>query len=86
MMEYSISIGDAYEIYEGTPEEIAELLMRKPETIEFQAAEIKPLDEDQLINYIKGQLHINDLRVDEKVIRKILDFQLKYLKKKGFAD
>ena len=83
-MEYTESIGDRYETYEGTPEEIAELLMRKPERLlepvelneEFTTVcncKCGQRHPEELIDYIEYELFRHDMRVDRKAIRKILE-------------
>ena len=85
-MEYTRSIGDVYETFEGTPDEIAELLTSEPRIVEWQVEQINEVDEDKLLDYIEGHLFIYDMRVDRKAIAKILELELDYLAEKGIAE
>lgn len=53
-MKYTRSIGDIHETFEGTPEEIAELVMRMPETVELQ--NVKTVDTDKIISEIDKRI------------------------------
>ena len=82
-MKYTISVGDVYETFEETPEEIAELLMRKPESIELQE-ETQIIDIDKLIEDIYHKLF--PYNVPKETIKRVLDAESKYIEKKGIVD
>ncbi|WP_333638202.1 hypothetical protein [Tissierella praeacuta] len=60
-MEYTRSIGDIQETFKGTPEEIAELIMRMPETVELQ--NVKMVDTDEIISGIDKRKKRIKLRI-----------------------
>ncbi|WP_132995819.1 hypothetical protein [Sporanaerobacter acetigenes] len=56
-MEYTRSMGDYYETFEGTPEEIAELLKLMPDGItEAGVVEIAEGDIDKIVEKIAKQM------------------------------
>ena len=79
-MEYTKSIGDYYESFEGTPEEIAELIMRTPEKLEVG----ETVDEDELIEFIYNRLFPYNIPKD--TIRQVLDAEIEYLQMEGIAE
>lgn len=91
-MEYTKSIGDYYETFEGNPEEIAKLLRMIPEGIKESGvveADIEQkelaIDEEEMIDFIYNNAKLKPTTELRYAIRKILDLELEYLKVKGIA-
>ena len=79
-MEYTRSIGDFYETFEGTPEEIAELIIRLPEKLEVSGT----VDEDEMIDFIYIKLFLYNIPKD--TIKQVLDAEIEYLQMEGIAE
>lgn len=79
-MEYTKSIGDIYESYEGSPEDISKLMELRPQGVigvEDEEEELI-LDEEAMAQFIceKGNL-------DKGVVEYVLKLQDDYLRKVG---
>lgn len=79
-MEYTKSIGDIYESYEGSPEDISKLMELRPQGVigvEDEEEELI-LDEEAMAQFIceKGNLH-------RGVVEHVLKLQDDYLRKVG---
>lgn len=79
-MEYTKSIGDIYETYEGSPEDISKLMKLMPQRVigVEETEEELILDEEAMVKFICEKSNLN-----RGVVEYVLKLQDDYLRKVG---